>query len=144
MESFNWAGSYRISNPNFLYDKNMEYLITITSQAGCITKDTQLVVVNSPAQIIGSGIFVPKAWTPNGDGHNDVLVPYAVNISSIKYFRIFNRWGQLVFSATGMSQGWNGIFKGIAQPIEVYTWIIEATGVDGKNYKFSGNSVLIR
>ena len=89
-------------------------------------------------------IFVPKAWTPNKDGHNDKLFAFTVNVAKLNYFRIFNRWGQLVFESNIIGQGWNGDLNGKPQPMEVYTWILEAEGADGKKIKRSGNAVLIR
>ncbi|HET6722034.1 MAG TPA: gliding motility-associated C-terminal domain-containing protein, partial [Chitinophagaceae bacterium] len=87
---------------------------------------------------------VPKAWTPNNDGHNDNLFPFLVNITRIKYFRIYNRWGIKVFETNIIGQGWNGIYNGKPQMIDVYTWTIEAESTTGSIYKSSGTSVLIR
>jgi gliding motility-associated-like protein len=135
---------YDISNPVFNDNKQTEYLIAITSPAGCITVDTLLVKINATFQPNAADIFVPKAWSPNGDGHNDRLFPFLVNISTVKYFRIFNRWGQLVFETNIPGNGWNGLFNGNQQPIDVYTWSIEAVTTQGDVIKKSGNSVLLR
>jgi len=91
-----------------------------------------------------SDIFVPKAWSPNNDGHNDRLYPLPVCIRELKYFRVFNRWGQLVFETNILGFGWDGIFKGQPQVFDVYTWTLEAYGEDGKYFKRAGNSVLLR
>jgi len=87
---------------------------------------------------------MPKAWTPNGDGHNDLLFPLTLNIVKINYFRVFNRWGQLMFETNTFNTGWNGIYKSKPQPIEVFTWSVEAVTIKGEIIKRSGNSVLIR
>jgi gliding motility-associated-like protein len=134
-----------IRDPIFNYDRQTEYIINITRDNGCITVDTVLVkIIPDRGAIVRSDIFVPKAWTPNNDGHNDKLFPLTVNIRELKYFRIFNRWGQLVFETNVIGSGWNGIFKGQPAVMDVYTWTVEAIGVDGKHYKKAGNSVLIR
>ena len=62
----------------------------------------------------------------------------------MKFFRVFNRWGQLVFETNVLGQGWNGIFNGKPQVIDTYTWTAEAIGVDGQLIKRTGKSVLIR
>ena len=121
----------------------MQYLIKMTSEQGCITIDTALVTIN-PLAGVGPTMFVPKAWSPNGDGHNDYLFPLAVNIKELKYFRIFNRWGNLMFESTELLKGWDGQFNGKQQPMDVYTWILEATGINGEKIKLMGNSVLLR
>ena len=134
-----------IKDPVFNYDRQTEYIINITRDNGCITVDTVLVkIIAVPPTNVRSDLFVPKAWTPNRDGHNDKLFPLTVNIRELKYFRVFNRWGQLVFETNMIGQGWDGIFQGKPAVMDVYTWTVEAIGVDGKYIKKSGNSVLIR
>jgi gliding motility-associated-like protein len=66
------------------------------------------------------------------------------NIRELKYFRVFNRWGQLVFETNSIGIGWDGMFKGKPQVMDVYTWTAEAVGVSGKTIKRMGNSVLLR
>jgi gliding motility-associated-like protein len=146
--TYSWAPAIGLNNPTlqnpvFTYDRQTEYLISLTSAAGCVTVDTLLVEMtgnpDSP-----SDIFVPNAWTPNGDGHNDKLFPIPVRIKELKYFRVFNRWGQLVFETNILWQGWDGIFQGQPQVMDTYTWTLEAVGEDGTYFKRAGNAVLIR
>jgi gliding motility-associated-like protein len=126
----------------FTHDATTEFTITLSSDNGCKVVDTLLVFV--PTTVPGSDIFVPKAWSPNKDGHNDQLRPLCVNIKELYYFRIFNRWGQLLFETNQIGKGWDGIFNGTEQVQDVYTWTVEALGEDGKKYKRSGNSILLR
>jgi gliding motility-associated-like protein len=149
--NYNWTppvglNSYNIKDPVFNYDAQTEYIIYITRDNGCITVDTVLVRITAqvPGALVRSDLFVPKAWTPNNDGHNDKLFPLTVNIRELKYFRIFNRWGQLVFETNMIGHGWDGRYNGKPMPMDVYTWTVEAIGVDGKYIKKAGNSVLIR
>ncbi len=148
--TYNWTppvglNSTTIREPIFNYDREVEYLIHIGTDSGCLIVDTLLIrMMPSQSPIIRSDIFVPKAWSPNGDGHNDRLFPLTVNIAELKYFRIFNRWGQLVFETNIIGHGWDGVFKGVPQVQDVYTWTLEAIGEDGKYYKKAGNSVLLR
>ena len=112
----------------------------------CPVVDTLLVVLREPAPggSCVSTIDVPKAWSPNADGHNDKLYPLTINITELKYFRIFNRWGQLVFETNIIGQGWDGIFNGKPQVMDVYTWTLEAVGCEGRYIKRAGNSALMR
>jgi gliding motility-associated-like protein len=116
-----------------------EYQIKITSTDGCITTDTLLVQVLNKTEV-----FVPKAFTPNRNGVNDLLRPITVNIPLINYFKIYNRWGQLVFETRTQGDGWNGLYKGAAQPTETYTWIFEGKDSDGNLIKANGKTILIR
>ncbi|MBS1622317.1 MAG: gliding motility-associated C-terminal domain-containing protein, partial [Bacteroidetes bacterium] len=137
--------SNNIINPVFSYDKPTEYKIIITTDKGCTVTDTLLVKINPidvPATL--EDIITPKAWTPNGDGQNDLLRPKLINIRELKYFRIYNRWGELVYETNTEGQGWNGIYKGKPQVMDTYTWIAEGTGISGAIIKRTGNSVLLR
>ncbi|MEP7377719.1 MAG: T9SS type B sorting domain-containing protein, partial [Chitinophagaceae bacterium] len=131
-------------DPIFHHDEDMEYTIRIEYDNQCPVVDTVLVLIRQVTSICVSDIFVPKAWSPNNDGHNDKLYPISVCIRELKYFRVFNRWGQLVFQTNIPGQGWDGIFNGIPQVMDTYTWTLEATGEDGKYFKRVGNSVLVR
>ena len=134
-----------IYDPTFKYDKSTLYTITMTSEGGCVTVDTMLVnVVNESDTTLSSNIFVPKAWTPNGDGKNDYLYPFTVHIRTLNYFRVFDRWGQLMFETKTIEKGWDGMYKGKPQVMDVYTWTVEAIGDDGKKYKMAGNAALLR
>jgi gliding motility-associated-like protein len=146
---YQWSPSiglnnYLVINPVFTYDSSIQYIITITNGTGCTIVDTVRVLVSSAAAPLTSDIFVPKAWSPNKDGHNDLLRPLTVHIKQIYYFRIFNRWGQLLYETNMIGKGWDGIYKGAASVQDVYTWTLEAMGEDGKRYKKSGSSILLR
>jgi gliding motility-associated-like protein len=88
-------------------------------------------------------IFVPNAFTPNGDGRNDVLLVYGNYISSIQ-FRIFNQWGQLIFISDYVSTGWNGTNNGRQQPVGVYAYTLKAVLQDGTVVNKKGSINLIR
>jgi gliding motility-associated-like protein len=148
---YNWAppaglNFTDIKTPIFKYDRSMEYLITLTPTNGCRVVDTLRVVIASsiPAPTIRSSLHVPNAWSPNNDGHNDKLFPLTINIRELYYFRVFNRWGQLMFETNKLGEGWDGIYNGKAQVQDVYTWTVEAVGLDDVHYKQSGNSILLR
>jgi len=146
--SYTWSPPTGLNFPNtrdpvFTNNTGLEYLIKITSPAGCVTVDTLLVRMNGPVTN-GPAVFVPKAWSPNNDGHNDYLFPFLVNITRIKYFRIYNRWGIKVFETNIIGKGWNGIYNGNPQMMEVYTWTIETEAVNGTIYRSAGTSVLLR
>ena len=93
---------------------------------------------------ITSDLFVPNAWTPNGDGNNDRLFPLTLNVKTLNYFRVFNRWGQLMFETNVIGNGWDGIFNGKPMVMDVYTWTAEAVGTDGRTFSRAGTAVLLR
>ena len=138
--------AYSIPNPIFNYGQTTEYFITIAAGTGCTVVDTLLVKVfpasAAPAQF--SDVFVPKVFSPNGDGHNDKLTPLLFRIKEFKHFRVFNRWGQLVFETKIPGEGWDGTFKGVAQGADVFTWTLEATGTDDRTHNKRGQTILLR
>ena len=148
--TFNWnpvvgLSDYNIPNPVFNYNKNTEYTITLRSNLGCVTIDTLLVrTVTEYSGDLPADFFVPKAWTPNGDGKNDILFPFPAKIKELRYFRVFNRWGQLMFETNQLMKGWNGMYNGRPQVMDSYSWIAEGVGIDGIIIKRTGNAALLR
>jgi gliding motility-associated-like protein len=91
-----------------------------------------------------SDIQVPNAFTPNGDGLNDYLKPIGMGVTEIRFFRIFNRWGQLVYESGDLKTGWDGTFKGQPQSSQSFAWMVEGIGQDGTLIQKKGSSTLIR
>jgi gliding motility-associated-like protein len=144
--SYQWTPATGLDNaasasPHARTNTNTEYTVRITTDKGCVLVDTVLVQVTVPGA--ESEIFVPKAFTPDGNGVNDVLRPLG-NIGTLDYFRVYNRWGQLVYQGTQIGVGWDGRFKGTAQPSDTYTWLLLGKTPDGRQLKLSGKTFLIR
>jgi gliding motility-associated-like protein len=95
-------------------------------------------------QFAGINIYVPRVFTPNGDGTNDILKPILVGISTFHYFSVYNRWGNLIFTTQDPNQGWDGTFKGVPQPVETYLWIGEGIDTNGKKIVQKGMVSLVR
>ena len=128
-----------IQKPEFNFSQEQLYRIRLTSAGGCITMDSVKVSVYD-----SSDIFVPKAFSPNKDGKNDLLQPFLVNITILKFFRIYNRWGQLMFQSSDSKQGWDGMYNYKPQPLETYTWIAEGIDGNGTTIFRKGQTILIR
>jgi len=88
-------------------------------------------------------IGLPTAFTPNGDGENDILYVRGAAIKTLD-LKIYNRWGQLVFETTDQKIGWDGTFNGQPQPIEAYAYVLHATFIDGSAKLLKGNVTLLR
>jgi gliding motility-associated-like protein len=92
----------------------------------------------------GPELYVPTAFTPNGDGLNDIFYPFPVGIKSINYFKVFNRWGQLLFSTTTLNKGWDGKLQGVEQPAGVFVFMAQGVAKNGKLITHNGTVALIR
>lgn len=141
---FTWTPSYGlnnpfIANPVVIADKD----ITYTLHAGTVNHCTDDVQVRIKV-FRGPDIYVPNSFTPNGDGINDLLKPVPVGVREFHYFNVFNRFGQLLFSTTNASQGWDGKIQGKEQVNGTYVWIAEAVDYKGNIIQQKGYSTLIR
>lgn len=112
-------------------------LIAINS-FGCA--DTTCLPVRASVEPL---VDVVTAFTPNGDGVNDRAVVIGFGVRSM-VFRIFNRWGQLMYEGTDIRQGWDGNFKGVPQPMDAYAYTLDAELLDGEKVRKAGNITLIR
>ncbi|WP_074241798.1 Ig-like domain-containing protein [Chitinophaga niabensis] len=91
----------------------------------------------------GNTIFVPNAFTPNGDGLNDVLLVYGTTIATME-IRIYNQWGQMIFESKDKGRGWDGTMSGKKQPVGVYNYILRATLQDGTTVQKRGTITIVR
>ncbi|XZF13857.1 choice-of-anchor L domain-containing protein [Chitinophagaceae bacterium MMS25-I14] len=127
-----------ISNPVVMPQTNTKYIVTATTENGCTTEDSVIVKVNEETILA-----LPNAFSP-GSQPNSILKINKLGIASLKYFRIFNRWGTKVFETSDIDQGWDGQYNGTPQPMGVYVYEIEAYTNTGKRFYKQGNVTLIR
>ena len=114
------------------------YTVTMVDEHGCSGSDQVMVLVN-----FLKGVGVPTAFTPNGDGNNDVLYVKGYGLAGIQ-FEIYNRYGERVFVTTEQSIGWDGTFKNRDENPGVFTWVLHYDFIDGSSGFQKGNSTLIR
>lgn len=128
------------TNPVHQYNKTGTYDVCLyaTNQYGC--EDT---ICQQVAAIVIPLFDVPNAFSPNQDGMNDVLLVRGFGISRLN-FKIFNRWGQLVFESNDPSIGWDGRFKGAVQPMDAYAYSIYIEFSDGTKANKNGSVTLLR
>lgn len=147
-ESYLWSpptglSNVNIANPVAVLNNSIDsirYRVYGYNAAGCLDS----AFINVKVFKTNPSIFIPSAFTPNGDGRNDLIRPIAVGMQKIEYFRIFNRWGQMVFSTSINGHGWDGRIAGKEQSTETYVWIVRAIDYTGKLYIQKGTVTLIR
>lgn len=119
------------------------YKVTATNVAGCVADASVLVQVQNLRRL-----FIPSVFSPNGDGNNDLLRPFSGSeVEDISMFRIFNRWGELVYEKEDMadSEGWDGITKsGRKAPPGVYLYYTEVSWANGTKDILTGDVSLVR
>ena len=143
--SYQWfAGSIPIAGAildTLRVNKEGVYSINVQTNFGCKSSSVTPINVLIPCE---ASIWLPEVFTPNGDGINDILMPILPGIKKFRCFKIYNRWGQLIFESRDKSKGWDGNYLGKPQPIETYVWQMEGEDIAGKVYTKSGLISLIR
>jgi gliding motility-associated-like protein len=127
------------TTPEFAVTNPGTYQVTISNSCG--TAKAQKTIDFGKCNY---NLFVPNAFTPNGDGRNDVFrVHYSITPEKFK-ITIFNRYGQALFSSSNPAEGWDGTIKGVKQPVDSYVWQIEFTDQKALQHSIKGTVVLIR
>lgn len=134
-----WLSNSTIANPIATPKDDIMYRVTVTNDAGCTDTDTVYIKIN-----MSSDIFVPTAFTPNGDGKNDIFKPIFSPQFTLEKFTIYNRWGQEIFATSEISKGWDGKINGQLQNSGTYIWKMSLLGRYKNKVEKSGTVVLIR
>lgn len=130
-----------INDPEARPRETTTYYLTVTNQY-CSNNDSVTVYIKPP--ICGDPIiFVPNAFTPDGDGYNDVLMVNGNNISEMT-IAIYNRWGQKVFESNDQNIGWDGTYNGKTLPPDVYGYYMQCRCDEGGSLFLKGNITLLR
>jgi gliding motility-associated-like protein len=130
-----------IPNPIAQISTTTTYRVFISTSDGCLVEDS--ITVNVTNGDDGTGFLVPGGFTPNNDGKNDCFgVGYWGQVSDFA-MNVYNRWGELIFSANNPSQCWDGKYKGQLQPSDVYVYIIKAKTICGNIFR-KGTVALIK
>jgi gliding motility-associated-like protein len=143
--NFEWIPNYHltannIKNPIANPPVTTQYIVKGTTENDCKISDSITIRISEE-----SVLDLPNAFSPgSGTSINDELKIIKRGIVNLNFFRIYNRWGELVFETKQIEKGWNGQFKGKAQPMGVYVYTIDAVTSTGKRFYKQGNITLIR
>jgi len=121
------------------------YYATGYDKNGCASSDSVTVFVRCN----GALVFIPNTFSPNGDGNNDYFYPRGEGVDQMSVFRIFDRWGEMVYERLGavlndQQSGWDGTYRGKALPPDVYVYLMQSRCEDGSVVSWKGDISLIR
>jgi len=133
-----WLNDPNSANPTSTPDSTITYSITQISLEGCKTTDSITIYV------INELLIIPNAFTPNNDGLNDVFKIINNGLEELEYFKIYNRWGEIVYFGNNLQEGWNGNFHGKPQEIGTYHYEFSVLSFDGSSIQQKGTIALIR
>ncbi len=131
------------ANPTYVYQDTGSFFVKLkafNNQGGCVDS-----VTYGPFVITSDGVvWVPNAFTPNGDDINDRFRVLGERVDQFD-LRIYNRWGQLIFSSTSQDQGWDGSLpNGRQAPTGAYAYFLRTTVIGEKPLEYSGSLMLVR
>lgn len=141
---YSWTPLSSLTNPNIVNpvasptEPTMYYVLGIADN-GCRNVDSVYVDID-----YRDNLFVPTAFTPNGDGKNDIFRVSNITFQRLLEFRVYNRWGQEIYSTNDISKGWDGSWRGVAQDMGVYQYLIRVAYPDGYVETYKGDVTLIR
>ena len=135
-----WLNNPAIFNPISLPQESVQYVLRVSNAQGCFDTDT----INVKLFKIDPDLLVPSAFSPDNDGVNDIFRPIVIGMKSLDVFKVYNRWGQLMFSTARPGDGWDGYFKGAPQGAGTYVWFASGVTYLGRKVEKKGSVVLIR
>lgn len=144
--SYQWTPVSGLSNPNGQITnatptETTNYTVAVTD--GICVKSATVKVDVLEIACDRTFVYIPNAFSPNGDLENDVLFVRSAVATKI-LFRIFDRWGELVFETRDQNIGWDGTFRGKLMDPDTYDYYLEATCIDGEEKVIKGNVTLLR
>jgi gliding motility-associated-like protein len=130
-----------VANPVARPHETTTYVVKAYNSIGCFSEDSVKVLFNKTGS---AEIYFPNAFSPNGDGKNDVFRVISTGANTLTVFSVYNRWGELIFTTNDISRGWDGTFKGILQEPGAYYWFVKAWNqCDGDLFK-KGSVILVK
>lgn len=124
------------------YNQSVTLVVVATGASNC---QISAASTGATASAVNQGddIYVPNAFTPNGDGKNDMIYVHSQNIKTMN-FSVYDQWGELLFTSTSLSTGWDGTFKGNREPVGVYVYYLTAETISGLKLNKKGTITLLR
>ena len=123
--------------------QHVTIIVRAVGSSSCALSSNSTAVTGIAASPLGDQIFVPNAFTPNGDGRNDIVYVHSANIKSLKFY-IYDQWGELLYTSLNQANGWDGTYKGNKEPVGVYVYYLEAVMNDGQWVNRKGTITLLR
>lgn len=146
--SYVWQPSNLLNNPNIInptaiIQQTTTFTVIATNDAGCSDSSSVLIEVEDVLICNESTLFIPSAFTPNGDGRNDVWRIRGQSIEAVDVM-VYNRWGQKIFETTDLQQGWDGRFEGKPAEGEVFGYYARVWCIGGEEIIRKGNVTILK
>lgn len=145
ISTYQWSPRYQLScddcaTPTIHALESTLYHIAVTDTSQCFT-------LSYPFQLNVRKLYsldLPDAFSPNGDGVNDIIYVRGWGIKELITFKIYNRAGRLIYETNNLEEGWDGTYKGVQQPVETYTYLVQVKTHENKILSKTGTIKLLR
>jgi len=144
--SYNWLPNINLScntcqQPTATVQNSIDYTVMVTDSNQCIAMATVRLQVISGCDV--ENIYIPNAFTPNGDGINDVFKVRS-GILRAMHLEVYNRWGNKVFESDDINKGWDGTYKGQLDQEDAYAYYFTGDCIQGEKIFLKGNVTLLK
>ena len=136
------VSSASIYNPIASPTQTTTFTVIVTDINTCSNKDTITVTVLN-ADCSSKSIYMPNAFSPNGDGINDVFMVRSSILKNM-HLEIYDRWGNRVFETNNLNEGWNGTYKGQQAAEDAYGYYFSGECLQGNKITLKGNVTLLK
>jgi gliding motility-associated-like protein len=136
-QTYAWFDGDSTSLKVFVSEGN--FSLEVEDENGCSASESIAIT-----DVCTEDLLMPNAFTPNGDGVNDELLPVIIHFMTDYHLKIFNRWGMLVFQSLNQQTGWDGFSNGTRGEMGSYVWVIDYTLEGGEQKSARGNVTLLR
>ena len=141
--TYTWGDGQMGPSIELTPEETATYTVECVDEFGCSSEIAEITIPVIPPQCDESDVYIPNAFSPNGDSNNDVLFVRSKFIQDME-LTITNRWGEIVFSSTDQSNGWDGTYKGETLAPDVFAYCIKVTCITGQEYIKAGNVSIIK
>ncbi len=124
-------------------NQQVTILVQALGVSTCQLSGSSTAVTGTAISQLGNQIYVANAFTPNGDGNNDIVYVHSESIKSLTFY-VYDQWGELLFTSTNITKGWDGYYKGTREPAGVYVYFVKAIMNDGAQLNKKGTITLLR
>ena len=143
--TYQWSNGETGSSITISPTEDTEYSVTVTDENGCTGVASKTITV-TPVNCSEEGVFIPNAFSPNGDGTNDIFRLRSDGwVESLEVFIVYNRWGEEIYNANGdFDTGWDGTFNGETLPPDAFGYCIKGVCIDGEEFTRVGNVSILK
>jgi len=128
---------------NLTTGQTVTIIVQAAGGSACELSASSTAITGTATDPNADQIYVANAFTPNGDGKNDIVYVHSNTIKSMNFY-VYDQWGEMLYRSSNIANGWDGTYKGAKEPVGVYVYYVQAIMIDGKQVNKKGTITLLR